>query len=166
MALTQVQGQMIYPAQSGSVIQTVTNSVTSSNYASTSSTSYVTTGHSATITPQFSNSKILILVSAYCGFNYPSNPSSGGAFTIYRGGTNLSGGANNAIAALDFANSTGLSTTNLGISYVDSPATTSATTYTIYFYSNASSGTLTYCCSFGGLVSNSLATITLLEIAA
>jgi len=152
-------------ASSSKVLQVVSNSVTSSSYASTTSTSFVTTGHSCSITPSSSASKIAILVSAYCGYNYPSNASYGGFFTVYRNSTNLSGGAQNGFAALSWSNLSGTSDTNLGISYIDSPSTTSSTTYTVYFLSNDSRGTLTYCCSFGANLVNSVATITLMEIA-
>jgi hypothetical protein len=164
---TASSGQSIPKAAlpTGSVLQVVSNSVTSSSYASTTSTSFVTTGHSCSITPSSTTSKILILVSAYCGYNYVSNASYGGFFTVYRNSTNLSGGANNGLAALSWSNLSGPSDTNLGISYIDSPSTTSSTTYTVYFFSNNSGGTLTYCCSFGSNLVNSVATITLMEIA-
>jgi hypothetical protein len=156
----------IASAQSGSIIQTVTNSVASSQYASTNSTSFVTTGHSATITPRFSTSTILILVSAYVGYNYPSNAAVGGVYTIYRNSTNLAGGANAGFGAIYYPGVTGVCNTNLGINYVDSPATTSSTTYTVYFLSNNGSGTLGYGISQGTNINSSTATITLMEIAA
>ena len=148
----------------GTLLQTVFNTVgPTSTYASTTNNANpVSTGHAATITPKFANSKILILVSAYVGMN--NSACNGGVFTIYRNSTNLAGGNNNGLAAFDFASYNGIGTSNLGLSYVDSPSTTSSTTYTVYFYTNG--GTLLYCCSVGGLLSNTLATITLMEISA
>ena len=136
------------------VIQAV--SVTSALNASTSSTTYVTTGLSASITPQSTNSKILIMVSASIG---QANYQGGCDYTVFRGtvsGTNLAVGTNNAMAqfytAINYP-----ANANLGINYLDSPATTSSTTYTIGFLTTSGADT-----AYFGY--NGSCTITLLEI--
>jgi hypothetical protein len=143
-------------ASAGVVLQVVTGQLTSQ--ASTASTSYVSTGLTATITPKFSTSKIIILYSAavYNGAN-------GGATytTIYRGSTDISGqgAAGGGLTQHYLAGTTGW--TSFGVNFIDSPATTSATTYTIYFKVNTNTGL------FGNNTSGTpiIATINLLEIA-
>ena len=132
----------------GSVLQVVQGTLSTS--PSTNSITYVTTGLSATITPKASTSKILISAngayySASAGVSY---------YTIYRGGTNLEITSTRGFAEGNFAASTGGIMT---VSYLDSPATTSATTYTIYTRQNV----LVYF-----PVDGATAAITLMEIAA
>ena len=109
-------------AAAGQVIQVVT--ATDSTQRGTTSTSFVTASNSlsATITPSSSSNKIFILVSS--GFATPE--SSEGYATIYRGATNLGNGTSGMTA---ISASTGDS---MAMSYLDSPATTSATTYQVY----------------------------------
>jgi hypothetical protein len=132
----------------GSVLQVV--QTTNTTQASTTSTSLVTTGVSATITPKFSTSKILALV--VCGEIYAQSQAN--YFTLYRGATNL--------ASTGYMGGLYCNTANVltGISFnvLDNPATTSATTYTIYY--RASSGTAYL--NFGNA---GLTTIILMEIA-
>jgi len=137
------------------VIQAV--SVTSALNASTSSTTYVTTGLSASITPQSTNSKILIMVSGVGGMN---NYQGTIFYTIFRGtvsGTNLST-STNASFGQNYVVVNGPQYTNLGINYLDSPATTSSTTYTVGFLNSSAAGT-------GYFGNNNACTITLLEVA-
>jgi hypothetical protein len=137
--------------QSGGVIQVV--NATSTSDQSTTSTSYSSTGLSVSITPKFSTSKILVMLSALGG----KNGSSGGSVQIWRGGSSICLVGDN----LGF-DSTSNNTNQPMIvqNYLDSPATTSSTTYTIYFKSNSSGQTF----KFG--VSSSVQSLTLMEIAA
>ena len=113
------------------VIQVV--SATYNTSTSTTSTSYITTGLTASITPQSTNSKILIMASipVYVG----GSPASG-LVTVYRGATNLAltSGATQLAFAQNYNNSTN-NASNASLFFLDSPATTSSTTYTIYFSS-------------------------------
>jgi hypothetical protein len=141
--------------QSGGVIQVVQSTTTTST--ATTSTSFVTGVLAASITPKFSTSTILILCSA--------NMSTGGAniqgaVTVYRGATNLMtqgqslvySGSNAVLAPVS-------------LMYSDSPATTSSTTYTIYFKNtNNSAGTVTF--NSASASGAATAQIILLEIAA
>ena len=113
---------------SGGIIQIV--SATSSTQATSTSTSWSTTGLEATITPTRSDSKILIQVSGpMTGFAGGTGDQQG-ALKIYRGG---SGGTSVE------SSTNGLSCqyghegeySDVHILYLDSPATTSATTYTV-----------------------------------
>ena len=133
----------------GSVIQVV--NATTASVASTSSSSAVTTGLSATITPKFSTSKIQIIVSS--GAVFYSGSGGAGYLEMYRGATALNGVNPHTQTYTGSSISVPAS-----IVIQDSPATTSATTYTLYFW------------AAGGTVSISNAstttTITLMEIAA
>lgn len=107
----------------GSVIQVVQGTPLTTTVST--GTTYVTTGCSVTITPQFSNSKILITLS---GGNLDAvTANSQPALFIYKNGTNITP---NGIASI-YAPSSRL-ITNVPIVYLDSPATTSATTYTLW----------------------------------
>ena len=136
----------------GSVIQVV-QSVWNSAAPSTTSTSFVTTGFSASITPTSSSSKILIAVSTMAT-NTTTNANMN--LTVYRGATNLGGNVNSAMSAYQNTGAS-YSWVPMSFAYLDSPSTTSATTYTLYF--NASAGT-SYV-MWGAATS----TITLMEIA-
>lgn len=130
------------------VVQTVNTTV-----ISTTSTTFVTTGFSASITPLFSTSKVLALVSG--GNIYQNTAAFGGRLTLYRGATNLAAG-NNGFSVIQAASSD--LQVGQSFNYLDSPATTSSTTYTLYY--RTGSGTL------GINTVNGILTITLLEIAA
>ena len=135
-------------AITGSVLQVV-NATTSSGFVGTSSTSYVTSGFSASITPKFSTSKILIFAN-FVGYTTASLL----RVTIYRGGSNI--GSTAGIIQFGGPYSTW---SPMSFSLQDSPATTSSTTYTIYFRVD-SSGT-----GYVGGDTGNFVTINLLEIA-
>jgi hypothetical protein len=130
-------------ASAGVVLQVVQGTSTAS--ATTTSTSFVTTGFSASITPKFSTSKIAVFVT---GQLYPTAGGTQGFATIYRGATNL-GDSTQGFGPNAYAASTAI-TVGSSFNYLDSPATTSSTTYTIYYrcntgsvYFNGASGTVT-----------------------
>jgi hypothetical protein len=142
--------------RSGGVLQVV-NATYSTQTLSTSST-YADTGLTASITPKFSTSKILVLVNQ----NGLSKKGTSSAFNalnmqLLRGTTvlaKIAGGYGYTGTLLE--NATGQCST----SYLDSPATTSSTTYKTQFAADQNVD--------GVLVQNnsSVSTITLLEIAA
>ena len=134
----------------GSVLQVVQGTFTST--FSTSSTSFVCTGLTATITPKFSTSKILVQMSG----SQQQITGNASVLTIYRNATNISPNSSNGFSVM-YTGSTGV-LGSCGIVYLDSPATTSATTYTIYFRVSGGSAAL-----FGD--GNGAGIITLMEIA-
>jgi hypothetical protein len=153
----------IASAQSGSVIQVVQS--TYSTQSSTTSTTPVDTGLSATITPQFSNSKILAIVtmSAQSYVTSGNARDTGGAFTLVRTASTIWGNYTTVNFYIDGGTSATLSfnlISTWGVNYLDSPATTSATTYTIQ-YACASGRTMVVNPS-----SASASVLTLMEIAA
>jgi len=116
-------------ASAGQVIQVVT--ATDLTQRSTTSQSFVTGSNtlSASITPSSASNKILVLVSTNA---YGSTANC--FVTVYRGGTNLGNGNSGMMAG-------GTDVTwNASFMIYDSPATTSATTYQVYFRHSSSSG--------------------------
>jgi hypothetical protein len=146
----------IASAQSGSVIQTVQTNY--STQISTSSGSWTSTPITATITPQFSNSKILAIVNICDAYIAPINTN--GCTTLYRNSTNLSPAGTGVINGFGMTWGAASVQANVSFAYLDSPATTSATTYTVYYANYQASGT------FGLQWNGGPSTITLLEIAA
>ena len=114
------------------VVQTVTTTQTT-----TSSTSFVNTSCTATITPTTATSKILVVVSV--GELRNSTNTIGAILGVFRGdvtGTAL----NTAGSAQTFSNVVGSTVANAAFAYLDSPGTTSPTTYTLGLRGSTSSG--------------------------
>jgi len=115
----------------GKVLQVVSaTTTTSTNIASTSLTD---TGITATITPTLATSKILVLISA-SSYIYRGNTKAGSGAILLRGATTI---ANYNTGSIYYQYSdvrTGATTqvhlvNSQAVNYLDSPATTSATTY-------------------------------------
>jgi hypothetical protein len=107
----------------GSILQVVQG--TSTTAVSTTSTSYVTTGLTVSITPKFSTSKIFV---SFTGMIHTTTGAQIAA-TIYRNSTDLSSSSRGFV---ELYNSAGeLQSMACGV-YLDSPATTSSTSYTVY----------------------------------
>ena len=136
----------------GSVLQVV--SVASSSETETTSSSYVDTGLSAAITPTSTSSKILVLVSQNAVIKSAGN---GGVY-----GQLLRGSSVLAVLALNVAYTANTDQNRIGSgwtsNYLDSPSTTSATTYKTQF--KAFNGI-----SAGVQSSGAVSMITLMEIA-
>jgi hypothetical protein len=127
----------------GSVIQVVNNTIqTVGNYFSTSSSSLVSTGASVSITPTSSTNKILLTVNATVDLGANNGGIQG---TIFRGGTNL-GGSSGAIMSTYYigVTSAGIANSTMSMSFLDSPSTTSSTTYTIYVASSGGAATVIF----------------------
>jgi len=118
----------------GSVLQVASTTVNTN--ASTTSSSFVTTGISISITPKFSTSKILLRFSG--GQMDVGTGRQQMSLTFYRGSTNLSSG-NYGLACFLITGFSGSGELQVpaAMEYLDSPATTSSTTYTVYFISNS-----------------------------
>jgi hypothetical protein len=135
----------------GQVLQVVQGTSTAGDV--TAGSTYVATSLSASITPSSATSKIFVLVTSIGTITATGGQAN---FTIYRNSTNLGGGAQSAFS--QSYNSNGYIFAALSMAYLDSPATTSATTYAPYIKGN---GANTY---FGS--ANITSTIVLMEIAA
>jgi hypothetical protein len=140
----------------GKVLQVITASA-GAEVVSTSTT-YADTGVSATITPTSATSKILVIANQNGNLK---NADTGLRIRLVRGSTELT--------IIDSATThTGTSATNhsggSAITYLDEPATTSATTYKTQFRTNV--GGAQVLTNFNGYSSSSFSSITLLEIGA
>ena len=167
MALTTVQSGMVQQLASanmptGSVLQVVnTTTVSTGAYFTTTSTSYVATGLSVNITPKFSNSKILVTAQAIVQNNQAQYAVLG---TIYRGATNLATGTSPSVLQYSrLGASTASLVVPMNIQFLDSPATTSSTTYQVYV-AIESGGTAYFGAAVGSAGSDVLQ-ITAMEIA-
>jgi hypothetical protein len=144
-------------ASAGQVLQVVNSSTTTE--VSNSTSTYADTNLTATITPKFSTSKILVLISQNgCGKNSNNTKLQ---LRLARDGSSIAtitgvGGITDTTATNFFG--------GLSISYLDSPATTSATTYKTQFASGNNNTSVFVNSSSSGVFSTS--TITLMEIAA
>ena len=137
----------------GSVLQVVNATTTTQD--TTTSSSYSATSLTASITPSSATSKILVLVSLK-----PGTVASGQGvkFQLWRGGASVFqiGTANAYVNATGVAEIHGASSS----SFLDSPATTSSITYTVYFGSG-SNGQSSY-----NNINNDTSSIALMEISA
>ena len=135
---------------SGQIVKQVI-SATYATATTTTSTSFVATGLTASITPTNSANKILVII------GFQQMQTTGGVealYSAYRNTTNLGGTTKGFGELYNSGNVQSLG----NITYLDSPATTSATTYTLYY----KSGTGT---AIGLNNGDSVSTITLMEIA-
>ena len=141
---------------SGAVLQVVQD--TELTGLTTTSTSFAdNAGLSVSITPQSTSNKILVL--AQFGMIASDSWNGGiGYYTIFRDSTNLGDSSLGAVAL--YQNVSGSATQAGSINYLDSPATTSAITYTMQT-NNASYSIGTGSYSFG----NGINSITVMEIA-
>jgi hypothetical protein len=117
----------------GSVVQTI--NFPYSTYTTTTSTSTLSsTGVTATITPTSASNKILVLISA--NGLYSNNTGGYIRFELYRNGSSIS--YLDDIVCYQIANAGA----NLAASYqyLDSPASTSAQTYALYWRASNSAG--------------------------
>lgn len=137
----------------GHVVQVV--NATYSTQTSTTSTTFVSTGLTATITPTSSSNKILCIYSTGAKNSSSAN---GSKFTLFRGtvsGTNL---GDSTWGFGNFASSAGALFAPVSGCIVDNPSTTSAQLYTLAMAANAG---ITVTSSNG----NTPASLVLMEIA-
>jgi hypothetical protein len=138
------------PAGGGKVLQVLSYVDSSTN--STTSTSFADTDLTLNITPSATSSKVLVMITTRYRTNNSSNALAN--FRLVRNSTGLTsegyvGNSNNAVQTYG----------RFALTYLDSPSTTSATTYKLQFASEIGGATV----SAGGEDS---CTITLMEIGA
>ena len=127
-----------FPASPSMVVQVVQQ--TSTTMATSTSGTYATTGLEASITPSSASSKVLIkMVSPMTGFAGGVD-NQRGSLKVYRGGasgTSISGRLSTWYSEDDFYG-------DAVITFLDSPSTTSSTTYTIMMARHSGSGTYSF----------------------
>lgn len=141
-------------ASSGVVLQVV--NATYATQTSNSTTTYADTGITATITPKFSTSKILVLINIGEAQKTAANANNDMSINLVRNGTQI-------VQLTQEALLTGTAIAlnmPLSLQYYDSPASTSALTYKCQFKNNDNNGA-----SVQVQVSSVASTITLMEIA-
>ncbi len=154
MPLTKVQTPML---GTGSVLQVV--NATYGTYTTTTSSSFVDTGLSASITPSSASNKILCFVNL-----------SGVGKAVGNGAANFQL-VRNSTSILNFERFAGYNATtsesgigSVATNYLDSPSTTSSTTYKVQFSADGASVSARIN-NYNNLPA-SVSTITLVEIAA
>lgn len=154
-------GTLISTKSAGTVLQVV--STTKTDTFSTASTTFVDlTSLSVSITPTSATNKILIIVDT----NYsPSGASTLLVFNLVRGATNISQPATAPTYTGSFTAYTNAADTQLtpSFNFLDSPATTSSTTYKIQIKTNLGTAYVNRRISTD---TASTSTITVMEIAA
>ena len=129
------------PAGVGGKVLQVVNFIYNGENVNITSSSFVDTDLETSITPSSTSNKILILVT------FQGQTDANGIYTLSKGDTNLVGTF--GFARLEVANKQ----TGFSFSYLDSPSTTSATTYklrmktnglgTVYFHPGGTTSTAT-----------------------
>jgi len=109
-------------ASAGCVLQVVSQYY--NTYGSTSSTSYVDTGVTLSITPKFSTSKVMVIVGLALGTNNASSTTI--STQLVRNGSSLVLQERALLAQTNTC-------ADVSYQYLDSPATTSSTTYKVQY---------------------------------
>lgn len=158
----------------GSIVQVLSKTDTSAYASGVSATTWYTWPGSRlalTITPKFNTSKVLIIVNVALG-----NASNDAAFRITRGGSPISIGdaagsrpRATGITGMLYAADTNHTNRMVTTSFLDSPATTSATTYNVDYMSEGTTMYLNRVASYPDANTTYAATvtstITLMEVA-
>ena len=143
------------PAGGGKVLQVVSASYATST--SSSSASYIDTGLTATITPTLNTSKILVLLAQNGAYKDVGATTGAIGLKLLRAGSDIAQITTNGLYT---DTNMMLYGSSYALSYLDSPATTSATIYKTQFQRTSGLGNATV------QISSSVSTITLLEIGA
>ena len=148
------------PAGGGKVLQVVT--ATSSTSTSVATTTYTDTTLTATITPTLNTSKILVLVNQ-ATYIERNTVAANGCSILLRGATQIAGSnASTSVFGVSTYGSGATLVGNTNYAVLDSPATTSATTYKTQFKVITTANSCVMIAQDGSNTSN----ITLLEIGA
>jgi hypothetical protein len=152
----------------GSVLQVVSTTKTDTFTSGTTGAFTDITGMSVSITPRFSTSKILVTVSGTCS---GQSVTSGSLLRLLRGSTPIDVGdasGSRSQATTNCYQADGGQSVPFSMNFLDSPATTSATTYKIQF--RVGSGTFYFnrvqSDDDNGGIGRFASTITVMEIAA
>ena len=152
-------------ASAGVVLQVI--QATYSTQTTIASNTYTDIGLSVSITPKFSTSKVLILASVLADMSKSTASSQGGGISIVRNSTavwtpNPNGASSPYTWYVQIGTGASVEFTQMmNLNYLDSPATTSATTYKIQgaVYSTANAGQVAF------QAGNSPSNIIVMEIA-
>jgi len=118
------------------VIQTVF--ATGTTNTATSSATFVATNVTANITPTSASNRIMIV--ATLAVNCPSSTANAARLAIFRNAANIQDSSGGAQVGVTGAANFGTVT----LTWIDSPATTSSTTYAVYGLSDGTSGNISF----------------------
>ena len=142
--LPAIDGSSLTNLPAGGKVLQVVNTVSSTDF-STVSTSLQDTGYSVTITPSSATSKILLMADYNANVN--TTNADGMRVVFYRGGSQI---GDENIAYRDNPTTSNFHFPT-SIIYLDSPNTTSATTYKLYMRTHAGSGLLRIAADWGNV---------------
>ena len=147
----------------GSILQVVQGSTSTEVVATT--TTYIDTGLSASITPSSSSNKVLVIVNQEFNINRQV-VATGGGIKLLRGSTTIHEPLTNTTGPHEFYASLNDMYGRATITVLDSPATTSSITYKTQGrpYTTANNGKVTF--QYDANVQNGTSYITLIEVAA
>ena len=154
----------------GGVVQVVHG--TKSGEVTITSTSFQDTGVTATITPKFNTSKILVIVDQPYHMSRSSNSCAGG-FKIFRdstaiatpNGTGSSGGTSPYACSYEFGGASSASIVDRwSFMILDSPSTTSATTYKVQMACQTGNNSGRIRAQYSGTSGDQKAHIALMEV--
>ena len=140
-------------AGGGKVLQVVQGSTATT--VSNSTTTAADTGLTATITPTLNTSKVLVLVSQQGCYKSAAAGNNAISLKLLRGATSIQQIATN----LFYNTSVGEVSGSVSTAYLDSPATTSATTYKTQFYNYLAAASVSV-----QIQNVDVSTITLIEV--
>jgi len=145
----------------GSVLQVIQGTITSAQLTVAAGQALANTGIAASITPTSASSKILVTPNLTTIYN---GGAGGVGFAIYRGATNIYvHGYAQGGGYLGSLYNDGSQLGAVSFSYLDSPATTSQTTYSVYWGAFQNAAFINY--QGSSTVNGTGAYITLMEIA-
>ena len=150
------------PAGGGKVLQVVQQVLTTN--ATAASTSFTDSGLTLSITPSSSSSKVLVFASVQFGY-YRGNNAAGGSLNIMRGATQVLETNGMRVYVNNNANNAAANSAMQSLVYLDSPATTSSTTYKIQMKSESTAQSA-FCEINGDDYGTATSTLTLMEIGA
>jgi len=138
------------PAGGGKVLQVVQG--TFATASTTTSATYADTGLTVNITPSAATSKVLIMVHHNGNKKNATGQYTAGKFKVLRGGTTLLDQAE-----ISWQNADVITNMNWSWAYLDSPATTSATTYKTQYGARVNGESFTICVDGAGAPSTIIA---------
>jgi hypothetical protein len=160
ITLPAVTGTMLTNVSTGAVLQVVTSVYSTRQSFSATFGTYYDTALTATITPSSTSNKILVMVTATHQSAYNSTINAASSLGLKRGATRISGYVG---AHCGTASNSEIQSATGNIIILDSPATTSAVTYTVQITAYPGSTLVYFNGSYIGSGFDSY--ITLMEIA-
>jgi len=135
--LPAINGSALTNLSAGKIGQIVSSTDNNPSTISTTSTSFVTTGITVTITPSATSSKILLMFSSGVGYTGSDGES---MRQFYR---NIDSGGDTALGAGGYgmANYALANFTPYELTWIDSPSTTSSTVYSMWYKTGNASNT-------------------------